>query len=328
MKLHRRNVLALAAAAALPALPRTAAAQTYPTRPITMIVPFAAGGPTDVIGRLMAEHMGRTLGQNVVVEDVTGAAGTIGVGRAARAPADGYTLSLGHWSTHVVNGAIYALPYDLERDFVPIALLPSNPMMIVSKNAVPVKNLTDLVLWIKFSSRHITCGTAGVGSSSHIAAVYFEKQAELELQMVPYRGTDPALLDLLAGRIDMMFDQVSEAMTRLRDGSIRAYAVTAKERSPVAPDVPTVDEAGLPGLYINIWYGLWAPKATPPEIIAKLNGAAKAAMADPTVQKRFSDLGLQVPPPEQQTPEALGALQAAEIKKWWPIIKAAGIKAE
>ena len=328
MKLHRRNVLALAAAAALPALPRTAAAQTYPTRPITMIVPFAAGGPTDVIGRLMAEHMGRTLGQNVVVEDVTGAAGTIGVGRAARAPADGYTLSLGHWSTHVVNGAIYALPYDLERDFVPIALLPSNPMMMVSNTKVPVKNLYDFVLWIKFSSRHITCGTAGVGSSSHIAAVYFEKQAELELQMVPYRGTDPALLDLLAGRIDMMFDQVSEAMTRLRDGSIRAYAVTAAARSPVAPDVPTVDEAGLPGLYINIWYGLWAPKATPPEIIAKLNGAAKAAMADPTVQKRFSDLGLQVPPPEQQTPEALGALQAAEIKKWWPIIKAAGIKAE
>ncbi|HZR61530.1 MAG TPA: tripartite tricarboxylate transporter substrate-binding protein [Xanthobacteraceae bacterium] len=328
MKLHRRNVLALAAAAALPALPRTAAAQTYPTRPITMIVPFAAGGPTDVIGRLMAEHMGRTLGQNVVVEDVTGAAGTIGVGRAARAPADGYTLSLGHWSTHVVNGAFYALPYDLERDFVPIALLPSNPMMIVSNNKVPVKNLYDFVLWIKFSSRHITCGTAGVGSSSHIAAAYFEKQAELALQMVPYRGTDPALLDLLAGRIDMMFDQVSEAMTRLRDGSIRAYAVTAAARSPVAPDVPTVDEAGLPGLYINIWYGLWAPKATPPDVIAKLNNAAKAAMADPTVQKRFADLGLQVPPPEQQTPEALGALQAAEIKKWWPIIKAAGIKAE
>jgi tripartite-type tricarboxylate transporter receptor subunit TctC len=328
MNLHRRNVLALAAAAALPALPRTAAAQTYPTRPITMIVPFAAGGPTDVIGRLMAEHMGRTLGQNVVVEDVTGAAGTIGVGRAARAPGDGYTLSLGHWSTHVVNGAIYALPYDLQRDFAPVALLPANPMMIVSKNAVPVKSLTDLVLWIKFSSRHITCGTAGVGSSSHITAVYFENQTGAQLQMVPYRGTDPALLDLLAGRIDMMFDQVSEAMTRLRDGSIRAYAVTAKERSPVAPDVPTVDEAGLPGLYINIWYGLWAPKATPPDVIAKLNNAAKAAMADPTVQKRFADLGLQVPPPEQQTPEALGALQAAEIKKWWPIIKAAGIKAE
>jgi tripartite-type tricarboxylate transporter receptor subunit TctC len=327
MKLHRRKVLQLAAAAALPALPRGAAAQTYPTRPITMIVPFAAGGPTDVIGRLMADHMGRTLGQNVVVEDVTGAAGTIGVGRVARAAPDGYTLSIGHWSTHVVNGAIYKLPYDLLGDFAPIALLPANPMMIVTGTAMPAKNLAELVAWIK-GSPHVTAGTAGVGSGSHIASVYFEDRTGTHLQLVPYRGTDPALLDLLAGRIDMMFDQVSEAMAKLRAGTIRAYAVTAKARSPVAPDVPTVDEAGLPGLYINIWYGLWAPKGTPPAVIAKLNAAAKAAMADPAVQKRFADLGLQVPPPDQQSPEALATLQSAEIKKWWPIIKAAGIKAE
>ncbi len=327
MKLHRRNVLQLAATAVLPALSRTARAENYPTRPITMIVPFAAGGPTDVIGRLMADHMGRTLGQNVVVEDVTGAAGTIGVGRVARAAPDGYTLSLGHWSTHVVNGAIYKLPYDLLGDFAPIALLPANPMMIVTGKAMQAKNLAELIAWIK-ASPHVTAGTAGVGSGSHIATVYFEDRTGTQLQLVPYRGTDPALLDLLAGRIDMMFDQVSEAMAKLRAGTIRAYAVTARERSPVAPDVPTVDEAGLPGLYINIWYGLWAPKGTPPDIIAKLNRAATAAMADSSVQKRFADLGLTVPPPEQQTPEALGALQSAEIKKWWPIIKAAGIKAE
>jgi tripartite-type tricarboxylate transporter receptor subunit TctC len=329
MKLHRRNILRLAAAAAaLPALSRTARAQNYPTRPITMIVPFAAGGPTDVLARLFADRMGRTLGQNVIVEDVTGAAGSIGVGRVARAPADGYTLSIGHWSTHVVNGAIYALPYDLQRDFAPVALLPANPMMIVSRTTVPAKNLTELVDWIMVSGRRPTIGTAGVGTGSHIAAVYFQERTGTVLQLVPYRGTDPALLDLLAGRIDMMFDQVSEAMARLRDGSIRAYAVTAKERSPVAPDVPSVDEAGLPGLYINIWYGLWARAGTPPDIVAKLNRAAMAAMADPALQKRFADLGLAVPPPDQQSPAALGALQAAEIKKWWPIIKAAGIKAE
>jgi tripartite-type tricarboxylate transporter receptor subunit TctC len=328
MKLHRRNVLQLtAAAAALPALSRIARAENYPARPITMIVPFAAGGPTDVLARLFAEHMGRTLGQNVIVEDVTGAAGSIGVGRVARAAPDGYTLSLGHWSTHVVNGAIYKLPYDLLRDFAPIARLPENPMMVVSGKTLPAKNLAALVAWIK-QTPHVTCGTAGVGSGSHIAAVYFADRTGTHLQLVPYRGTDPALLDLMAGRIDMMFDQVSEAMAKLRAGAIRAYAVTAKARSPVAPGVPSVDEAGLPGLYINIWYGLWAPKNTPPAIIAKLNAATMAAMADPAMQKRFADLGLQVPPPDQQSPAALGALQAAEIKKWWPIIKGAGIRAE
>jgi tripartite-type tricarboxylate transporter receptor subunit TctC len=304
-----------------------ASADDYPSRPITMVVPFAAGGPTDVIGRLMADHMGRTLGQNVIVEDVTGAAGTIGVGRVVKAAPDGYTLGIGHWSTHVANGAIYALPYDLLKDLEPIAQLPANPMLVVSRTTLPAKNLTELVAWIK-ANPSATIGTAGVGSGSHISGVYFETLTGTHLQFVPYRGTDPALLDLIAGRIDMMFDQVSEAVQRVHDNQVKAFAVTAKTRLKALPDIPTVDEAGLPGLYINIWYGLWAPKGTPSAIVQKLNAAAMAAMADPAVQKRFADLSLDVPPPEQQSAAALGALQKAEIEKWWPIIKGAGIKAE
>jgi tripartite-type tricarboxylate transporter receptor subunit TctC len=302
-------------------------ADDYPSRPITMIVPFAAGGPTDVIGRFLAQSMSQRLGQNVVVEDVTGAAGTVGVGRAAHAPPDGYTLSLGHWSTHVANGAIYKLPYDLLNDLTPITLLPSNPMLIIARSSLPATDLKELVSWIK-DHPNTTMGTAGVGSGSHIAGVYFEKLTGAQVQFVPYRGTDPALLDLMAGRIDVMFDQVSEASQKLQDGRIRPYAVTAKTRLPSLPDIPTVDEVGLRGLYINIWYGLWAPKGTPADIITKLDKAAVAAMADPAVQKRFSELGLDMPPRDQQTPQALGALQKAEIDKWWPIIKAAGIQAE
>jgi tripartite-type tricarboxylate transporter receptor subunit TctC len=271
--------------------------------------------------------MGLSLGQNVVVEDVTGAAGTIGVGRVVHAPPDGYTLSLGHWSTHVANGAIYALPYDLLNDLEPVALLPSNPMLIVTGKSMPATNLKELIAWLK-DHPGATIGTAGVGSGSHISGVYFQNFAGTHLQYVPYRGTDPALIDLMAGRIDMMFDQVSEASQKLQAGQIKAFAVTAKNRLPSLPDIPTVDEEGLKGLYINIWYGLWAPKGTPKDIIAKLNAAAVKAMADPVVKQRFTDLGLDTPSPDQQSAQALGALQKAEIEKWWPIIKAAGIKAE
>jgi tripartite-type tricarboxylate transporter receptor subunit TctC len=305
-----------------------ATAQPYPSRPITMVVPFAAGGPVDTLARILCERMRQSLGQTFIIENVTGAAGTIGVGRVARAAADGYMLSIGHWSTHVVNGAIYALHYDLLRDFDPIVLLPSNPMIVVSKNAVPANDLGGLVAWIKANESKVSAGTAGAGSSTHIAGVYFQNLTGTSFEFVPYRGTGPALQDLVAGQIDLIVDQASNSIQQVRDGKIRAYAVTAKTRLPSAPEIPTAAEAGVPGLDISVWYGLWAPKGTPKEIVTQLNLAAVEALADPAVRQRLGDLGLEIPAREIQTPEALGAHQKAEIAKWWPIIKAAGIKGE
>jgi tripartite-type tricarboxylate transporter receptor subunit TctC len=305
-----------------------ASAQVYPSRPITMVVPFAAGGPVDTVARILSEPMRVTLGQSIIVENVTGAAGSIGVGRVARAAPDGYTLSIGHWSTHVVNGAIYALPYDLFRDLEPIILLPSNPMIVVSKNAVPAKNLNEFVGWIKANEGKVSAGTAGAGSATHIAGVYFQNVTGTRFQFVPYRGTGPALQDLVAGQIDFIVDQASNSLQHVRDGKIRAYAVTAGARLPSAPDIPTVAEAGLPSLDISVWYGLWAPKGTPKEIIAKLNAAAVQALSEPAVRQRFAELGLDMPPRDRLTPEALAAYQKAEIEKWWPVIKDANIKTE
>jgi tripartite-type tricarboxylate transporter receptor subunit TctC len=306
----------------------SAGAQTYPSRPITLIVPFAAGGPVDTVARILSEPMRATLGQSIILENVTGAAGSIGVGRVARAAPDGYTLSIGHWSTHVVNGAIYPLPYDLLRDLKPIVLLPSNPMIVVSKNAVPAKNLNEFVGWIKGNEGKVSAGTAGAGSATHVAGVYFQNVTGTRFQFVPYRGTGPALQDLVAGQIDFIVDQASNSLQHVRDGKIRAYAVTASARLPSAPDIPTVAEAGLPSLDISVWYGLWAPKGTPKEIIAKLNAAAVQALSEPTVRQRFAELGLDMPPRDRLTPEALAAYQKAEIEKWWPVIKGANIKTE
>ena len=305
-----------------------ASAQVYPSRPITMVVPFAAGGPVDTVARILSEPMRATLGQSIIVENVTGAAGSIGVGRVARATPDGYTLSIGHWSTHVVNGAIYPLPYDLLRDLEPIVLLPSNPMIVVSKNAVPAKNLNEFVGWIKANEGKVSAGTAGAGSATHVAGVYFQNVTGTRFQFVPYRGTGPALQDLVAGQIDFIVDQASNSLQHVRDGKIRAYAVTAGARLPSAPDIPTVAEAGLPSLDISVWYGLWAPKGTPKEIIAKLNAAAVQALSEPAVRQRFAELGLDMPPRDRLTPEALAAYQKAEIEKWWPVIKGANIKTE
>jgi tripartite-type tricarboxylate transporter receptor subunit TctC len=303
-------------------------AQNYPSHPITIIVPFSAGGPSDAMARILAERMKTSLGETILIENVTGAGGSIGVGRAVRSPPDGYTISFGHLGTHVANGAIYKLGYDLVADLEPVVLLPSNPMIIVSKNAVPAKSLQELLAWLKSRPTPPTAGTAGAGSGSHIAGLYFEKVAGIQLQYVPYRGTAPALNDLVAGQIDIIVDQTSNSINQVRAGNIRAYAVSDAKRVASAPDVPSVDEAGLPGFHMTLWSGLWVPKGTPKEIVAKLNAAAVEALNDPAVIKQLENLGLQMPPKDQLSPEALGAWQKAEIAKWWPVIKGADVKVD
>ena len=305
-----------------------ASAQNFPSRPITIIVPFAAGGPSDAMARILAEHMKGTLGEAVLVENVTGAAGSIGVVRAAKSPADGYTISFGHLGTHVANGAIYKLNYDLVGDLDPVVLLPSNPMIIVSKNAVPAKTLKELLDWLKAKPQPAAAGTAGAGSGSHVAGLAFEAATGIKLQYVPYRGTGPAMNDLVAGQIDLIVDQTSNSIQQVRGGTIRAYAIVDSKRVETAPDIPTTDEAGLPGFHMTLLSGMWVPKGTPKEITTKLNAAAVEAMNDPAVRKQFENLGLQMPPKDKLSPEALGEWQKAEIAKWWPIIRAANVKVD
>jgi tripartite-type tricarboxylate transporter receptor subunit TctC len=303
-------------------------ADNFPSHPITIMVPFAAGGPSDAMARILGDRMKTVLGQPLVIENVTGAGGSIGVGRVVRSPADGYTIGFGHLGTHVANGAVYKLGYDLVADLEPIVMLPSNPMIVVSKNDVPAKTLNELLAWLKSRPEPVTAGTAGLGSGSHIAGLYFENATGIKLQFVPYRGTAPAMNDLVAGQIDVIIDQTSNSINQVRAGNIRAYAVTDDKRVASAPDIPTTDEAGLPGFHMTLWSGLWAPKGTPKEIVAKLNAAAIEALNDPAVQKQFENLGLQMPPENQLTPQALGDWQKAEIAKWWPMIKAAHVAVE
>lgn len=317
------------AALTMLALVSAATAQNFPSRPITIIVPFAAGGPSDVMARILAERMKTTLGETVLVENVTGAGGSVGVGRAVRSPPDGYTISFGHLGTHVANGAVYnKLGYDLVTDLEPVALLPSNPMIIVSKNAVPAKSLKEFLEWLKAQPSAPTAGTAGAGSGSHIAGLYLENITGIKLQYVPYRGTGPAMNDLVAGQIDLIVDQTSNSIQQVRAGNIRAYAITDSKRVESASDIPTVDEAGLNGFHMTLWSGLWVPKDTPKDVVAKLNAAAVEALNDPAVRKQLENLGLQMPPKDKLTPQALGAWQKAEIAKWWPMIKAANVKVD
>jgi tripartite-type tricarboxylate transporter receptor subunit TctC len=323
-----RRLLAAVCAAALAGIV-PASAQVYPAKPITIIVPFAAGGPADTLARLLGERMKGSLGQTIIVENAAGAAGSLGVGRVVRAAPDGYTIGIGHLGTHVFNGALQNLPYDLVKDLEPIIRLPENISVIVTKKDVPAKDLKELVAWLKANPDQATAATAGIGSIAHVASVYFQEKTGVALRIVPYRGGAAAVGDVVAGHVTFIFDQLSGGSVEMyRSGKLRPFAVTAKSRLPAVPDLPTVDEAGVPGLYVSTWYGLWAPKGTPKEIVARLNAAAVAALAEPELRKRLDAQSSVVPPREQQTPEALGAFQKAEIEKWWPIIRAANIKVQ
>jgi tripartite-type tricarboxylate transporter receptor subunit TctC len=301
-------------------------AETYPSRPITLVVPFAAGGPADVLARTLAERMRASLGQPVIVENVVGAGGTVGVRRVVQAAPDGYTVGIGNWSTHVVNGAMYKLNYDLVEDLTPVVLLPSSPQLVVTRSGVPANTFAELMAWLRMHKN--SAGTAGVGSASHIGALLLQKITGAHLTMVPYRGAGPALQDLVAGQIDIMLDQAANSLPHIREGRIKAFAVTSERRLEAAPEIPTVDEVGLGGLHISVWYGMWVPKATSEAVIGRLNSAIVEILADTTLRDHFAARGQAMPAQELQTPAALARLQKAEMVRWWPIIKAAGIVGE
>jgi tripartite-type tricarboxylate transporter receptor subunit TctC len=323
-----RHAIALVVLAAVSCLNAAVLAQSYPSRPITMIVPNPPGGGSDAIGRIVAERMRVSLGQPVVIENIGGANGSIGVGRAARAAPDGHTLVMGLWNTHVANGALYALSYDILKDFEPIALLASSPLLIVAKKTMPANDLNELIAWLKANPGRASQSIPGIGSIPHVAGVFLQNITGVRYAFVPYTGSGPAMVDLMAGRIDLMIDTPPGTIPQMRAGTIKAFAVAAKSRLAMAPEIPIADEAGLPGFFMSSWYALFAPKGTPKDITQKLNAAVVDALADPSVRARLAGQGQEVPPRDQQTPEALAAYQKAEIEKWWPIIKAAGIKAE
>jgi tripartite-type tricarboxylate transporter receptor subunit TctC len=302
-----------------------AQAQPFPSRPLSLIVPFPPGGSTDAAARIMAERMRETLGQPIVIENVGGAGGSIGVGRLARSVPDGYTFDIGQWDTHV-GSIIYKLDYDLEKDFEPIALVSNNPQLMVAKNDLPAKTLSELVKWMKDNPGKINF--VNQNAAANVTGVLFEKLTGQKVQFIPYRGAGPAMTDLVAGTVDLLVVQGAVALPQIRAGKIKALANLSPQRSASMPDIPTSDESGVKGLYMSGWFGFWAPKGTPKDVIAKLNAATADALADPALQKRFSDLGLDVAPRQQQTPEGLAAFQKAEIEKWWPIIKSAGIGAQ
>jgi tripartite-type tricarboxylate transporter receptor subunit TctC len=305
-----------------------AIAQSFPSRPVTIIVPTPAGGATDAVARVLAERMRTSLGQPVLVENVAGASGSIGTGRTARAAPDGYTICVGGWAFNVLNGAIFTLPYDVVKDFEPIGVIERHSFMIAGRRDLPAKDLKELITWLKANPEKATFGTTGSGGISTVGAVFFQRESGTKLRLVPYRGLSVAMQDLVAGQIDMMIDFPATIMPLARAGSIKAYVTTATSRLPSAPEIPTAKEAGLPGFHMSSWLAFFAPKGTPKAAIDALSGALAEALADPAVRQRYAGLGADIPSREHQTPTGLAALQAAEIERWWPIIKAAGIKAK
>jgi tripartite-type tricarboxylate transporter receptor subunit TctC len=302
------------------------AAQPYPSRPITMIVPYPPGGPTDTLGRIFAERMRTALGQPMIVENVGGAGGTLGVARAARAAADGYTINFSNVASHVFSSIVYKLQYDVLRDLEPVAVLTISPIWMIARNALPAKDLKELIAWLKANPDKATWGIVGPGSPAHLCGVYFQNNTGTRFQFVPYRGAGPIIQDLVAGQIDLACIEASASRPSVQGGKVKAYALLAKKRWFAMPDVPTIDEAGVPGLYLPFWHGMWVPKGTPGDVIGKLNAAAVETLADPAIRERLKGLGVEIAPREQQTPDALRAHHKAEIDKWRPIIEAADIK--
>jgi tripartite-type tricarboxylate transporter receptor subunit TctC len=305
-----------------------AMADGYPSRPIVMVVPLGVGGSTDVIARIVAQGMGQALGQTIVVENTTGAGGTVGEGRIARAAPDGYTIGIGQWGTNVANGAIYPLSYDLMKDFDPVGLIATQPFLIAARKSMPANNLKDLIAWLRANGDKTNEGHSGVGTPAHVAGLMFQKAIGTNFTMVPYRGAGESAQALVAEQIDVVLVAPAISVGQMRAGSIKVYAVTAPRRLAMAPDIPTTDEAGLPGFYFSFWHAIWVPKGTPKEIVAKLNDALVKALANPATREKLISISQEIFPLEQQTPEALHTFQQSEIDKWWPIIKAANIKAE
>jgi tripartite-type tricarboxylate transporter receptor subunit TctC len=323
-----RRLLTVSAILLTPGWLGIAAAQTYPAHPLTMIVPFPAGGATDTLARFLGERMRAVLGQPVIIENVAGAAGSLGVGRAVRSPADGYTLSIGTSTTHMLTGGLYALQFDLLKDIDPVIQIGSEPLLIVGRKSLPADDLKGLIAYLKTNPDKASVGIAGVGATGHLTGISFQKETGTRFQFVPYRGNAPAMQDLLAEQIDFMIEPSSNFKSLLGAGSVKPYAITGRTRLPSSPDIPTADEAGLPGFFASLWYGLWVPKDTPKDVIARLNATMVQVLADPPVRKRFEELGIEITPLVQQSPEVLRAYQKAEAERWWPIIKAANIKME
>ena len=328
MTIRRVILFALSTAGYVGAAVGSAAAQVYPSRPITIIVPVPPGGVADPIARILADHMSGRLGQPVVIENVTGAGGSIGVARAARAAPDGYTLSIGNWLSHVGASAVYPVQYDVLKDFAPVSLLTVSPVLVIAKSTFPANDLKEMIAWLKANPDQASAATVGAGSASHVSGAYFQRVTGTRFHFVPYRGGGPAMQDLVGGQVDLQFAEGTTALPAVRSHQVKTYAVMAPTRWFATPDVPTVDELGVAGLYLTFWHGLWVPKGTSEQIIAKLDAAVVDALADATVRRRLTDIGQEILPRDQQTPQALAAFHKAEAEKWWPIIKAANIKGE